>query len=112
MVGEVSTLAHEPWDDAVEGAAIVSEALLASAEGAEVFSRLGHHVSKELDNNTSDGFAVSGDIEEDSGLGHFCKSRWTEKVFSEDTLQATRNRKKILSSMTPSEEGSFFQTVN
>lgn len=41
-------LAHEVRDDAVEDGALVAEALLASAEGAEVLSSLGHHVSIEL----------------------------------------------------------------
>jgi hypothetical protein len=36
VVGEVATLAHEVGDDAVEGGALEAEALLASAQGAEV----------------------------------------------------------------------------
>ena len=34
--GEVAALAHEVGDDAVEGRALVAEALLAGAESAEV----------------------------------------------------------------------------
>lgn len=41
-------LAHEIWDDTVEGGALVAEALLAGAEGAEVFSSLGHHIVTKL----------------------------------------------------------------
>lgn len=41
-------LAHELRDDAVEDGALVAEALLAGAQGTEVFSSLGHHVSIEL----------------------------------------------------------------
>ena len=43
-------LAHEVWDDAVEGAALVAEALLAGAQRPEVLGRLGHHVGAQLGN--------------------------------------------------------------
>lgn len=48
VVGEVTALTHEARDDAVEGAALVAEALVAGAEGAEVLRSLGHHVGTEL----------------------------------------------------------------
>ena len=41
VVGEVTALAHESGDDAVEARSLVTEALLAGAQGAEVFSSLG-----------------------------------------------------------------------
>jgi hypothetical protein len=41
---EVATLQHEVWDDAVEGGTLVPEALLASAQGAEVLRRFRDHV--------------------------------------------------------------------
>ena len=41
MVGEVTTLAHELGDDAVEARALEAEALLHSAKGAEVLAGLG-----------------------------------------------------------------------
>lgn len=47
--GEVTALEHELGDDAVELGALVAEALLARAEGAEVLGRLGHHVVEELE---------------------------------------------------------------
>lgn len=46
--GEVTTLEHEVGDDAVEGRALVAEALLASAESTEVLGGLGHDVVVEL----------------------------------------------------------------
>ena len=46
--GEVSPLAHEVGDDAVEAGALVAEALLSSAQGTEVLSSLGDHVITEL----------------------------------------------------------------
>ena len=36
-VGEVTTLAHEAWDDTVERAALVTETFLACAQGSKVF---------------------------------------------------------------------------
>lgn len=47
--GEVTTLDHEAWDDAVEARALVSEALLASAESFEVGSSLGDNIIVELE---------------------------------------------------------------
>ena len=41
VVGEVTTLAHELGDDAVEARALEAEALLPSAKGAEVLTGLG-----------------------------------------------------------------------
>lgn len=36
VVGEVASLAHELWDDAVEAAALVAKALFVCAQAAEV----------------------------------------------------------------------------
>jgi len=47
--GEVATLEHEVRDDAVEGRSLVAEALLASAESAEVLGSLGNNVIIELE---------------------------------------------------------------
>ena len=42
------SLTHEVRNDAVEAGALVAEALLSSAEGAEVLGSLGDHVIAEL----------------------------------------------------------------
>lgn len=44
--GEVTTLEHELGDDAVERGALVAEAVLASAELAEVLGRLGDNAGE------------------------------------------------------------------
>lgn len=47
--GEVTTLKHEVRDDSVEGRALVTETLLASAESSEVLGGLGDDVVVELE---------------------------------------------------------------
>jgi len=47
--GEVSSLQHELWDDAMELAALVSESLLASAKSTEVLSSFGDYIVVELE---------------------------------------------------------------
>lgn len=46
---EVTTLEHEVGNDAVEVRALVTEALLASAEGTEVRGSLGNNIVKEVE---------------------------------------------------------------
>lgn len=48
VVGEVSALAHEVRDDAVEDRSLVAESLLAGAQGAEVLGRLRDDVAAQL----------------------------------------------------------------
>lgn len=48
VVGEVTALAHEVGDDAVEARSLEAEALLAGAQRTEVLDRLGDDVAAEL----------------------------------------------------------------
>lgn len=48
VVGEITTLAHELRNDTVEGGALVTESALARAQGPEVLSCAGHHISSQL----------------------------------------------------------------
>lgn len=41
---EISSLAHEVGDDAVEGGALEAKALLTGAEGTEILGRARHHI--------------------------------------------------------------------
>jgi len=63
---EVTTLAHEVGDDAVEGGSLESEPLLPGAEGAEVLRGLGNHIRPQLHDNFANGGTISGDIEENT----------------------------------------------
>lgn len=64
------TLTHEVGNDTVEGAALVAEALLAGAQGAEVLGGFGDNVAAQLHDNATDRLAVGGDVEEHSGKTH------------------------------------------
>ncbi len=51
--GEVASLQHELWDDAVKFAALVAEALLAGAESTEVLSGLWDYIVVEVEVDAS-----------------------------------------------------------
>ena len=74
--GEVSALAHEVRDDAVEDAVLVVEglarladALLAGAQRAEVLARLRGDVDAELERDATDGRAADAHVEETTREG-------------------------------------------
>jgi hypothetical protein len=79
--GEISSLAHEAWDDSVEGGSWGLEgrmestgkakALLSSAKSTEVLGSLWDDRALELHDDTSDGGSVSGHVEEYSAISHF-----------------------------------------
>jgi len=62
---EVSTLAHEVGDDAVEAGALEAEPLLAGAQRAEVLARPRGHVEAELHDDLAELLAAGLDVEED-----------------------------------------------
>jgi len=53
VVGEVTALAHEAWDDTMEGGALEAKALLSGAKSTEVLCGLGDYVSAELHDNSA-----------------------------------------------------------
>jgi len=71
VVGEVSALAHEVGDHAVEGGAPVAKAFLSGTKGAEILSSLGHHIGPQLHDDSANGIATSSDIEKNTGTSHF-----------------------------------------
>lgn len=62
--GEVTTLEHEVRDDTVELGARVAEALLASAESAEVLDGLGDNVVEELEVDAAGALCMSCQLAE------------------------------------------------
>jgi hypothetical protein len=69
--GEVASLAHELGDHSVELAALVAEALLASAKSAEVLRGLRHNIVVQLEGDAPLRLATDVQIEEDLGVRHF-----------------------------------------
>lgn len=63
--GEVSSLNHELLDDAVEGRALVAEALLAGSKGTEVLSGLGNGLAVETNRDAAELLIAVGDVEVD-----------------------------------------------
>jgi len=68
---EITTLQHEVGNDPMEHASLVTEALLAGAQGTEVFRRLGHDVRPQFHDDTTKGTAIGCHIKEYLGqVGH------------------------------------------
>lgn len=70
--GEVTSLAHEPWDHSVEGGALVvqglaaaASALLSGAESPEVLGGAGGGVGEELHDDAAGRLASDRHVEED-----------------------------------------------
>ena len=61
--GEVTTLAHELRDDAVEGGPLVAKSFFARREGLEVGRRLGHHFAEETKDHATGGLPSNGEVE-------------------------------------------------
>ena len=75
--GEISTLSHEIFDDAMEWRSLVvkflsqfAHALLASAERSEVLGSLGHLVSEQLNDDSASILTIDGDVEENVWVTH------------------------------------------
>jgi len=60
LSGEVTTLAHELWDDTMEGRSLVSVSLLSSAQSSEVLTGLGNNISIQDHVNSTNWFIVTG----------------------------------------------------
>jgi hypothetical protein len=69
-IREITPLAHETGDDAVETRALVPEALLTRAELAEVLCCVRSHVCTELEGDTAHVLAAYLHVKEYLGVGH------------------------------------------
>ena len=70
---EVSALAHEVGNHAVEGGALVAVALLPGAQGAEILAGPRNNIVPQLHDNLPKRNTISGDVEENFRYGHFTK---------------------------------------
>lgn len=73
--GEVTSLAHEPWDHTVEAGSLeverlagATDSLLAGAECTEVLGGAGSDVSEELHHDPAGGLAADRHVEENFGV--------------------------------------------
>jgi hypothetical protein len=64
VVGEVTPLKHEPWDNAVKTRSFVAEAFLFRAQEPEVARSFWHNVVKKFEDNSASRLAPDGDFEE------------------------------------------------
>ena len=62
---DIPSLDHELLNDAVEGGALVAEALLAGSKGTEVLSSLGNGLAVETDSDAAELLIAVGDVEVD-----------------------------------------------
>lgn len=79
VFGEVSALAHEFRDDAMERAVLVSKALLTSAQGTEVLSSLWNDIRAKLHDDFSCKISTDVDVEENPRQGHLAKMSGEEE---------------------------------
>lgn len=69
VVREVTALAHETGNHAVERRALEAKILFSGAEGAKVFRRLGDNIGAKLHDDASGGLSTDGDIKVNLRLG-------------------------------------------
>lgn len=70
VIGEITSLAHELRDDAVEGATLVGSSLMTHTQGTEVLGSLGDHIGKQLKGNATQVGTIGGNVKENLGVGH------------------------------------------
>ena len=105
--GEVTALKHELWDDAVEARALVAEALLAGAEGAEVLSGLRHVLVVEVE---VDDARLAAVVDREVHWSRHCdgenvESRSVEMCYGVEVVRLMRSRKcKVAGGLNSCEE--------
>lgn len=67
VVGDVTTLRHEPWDHSVENRVLVAEALFARAQRSEVLGGLWNGLVEQVEDNSWLLGATNGQIKIDLG---------------------------------------------
>jgi len=62
VVGEVTGLTHEVWNDTMENGSLVSETFFARAQSAEVFACLWYYIRTELNDETASWLVIDGHV--------------------------------------------------
>lgn len=75
MACEVTTLAHESWNNPVKERTLISKSFLSSAQSTKVFCCLWNFVCKQLEGDAAQGLAIGRDVEEHGGVDHGCSKR-------------------------------------
>jgi len=70
LSGEVAALAHESWDDSVEGRSFVAKALLSGAQGAEILDSLWHIGVVHVEDDSTGWSTANGHVKK--ATHHFC----------------------------------------
>ena len=69
VLGEITSLKHELWNDSVEDCSLISEAVLSGTELSEISGSLRYICIKQLESDSSSFFPVDFNVEE--GIAHF-----------------------------------------
>jgi hypothetical protein len=69
VVGKVTSLAHESWNDTMKGRTGIAIALFASAKSTKVLRRLGDDVGSQLHDDAAGGLAANGNVKVNLGVG-------------------------------------------
>ena len=68
MACEVTTLAHESWNNSVKGGTLIAKSFLFSAQRKKVFCCLWNFICKEHEGNMAQGFTIYCDVKYMVGL--------------------------------------------
>ena len=79
---EVTTLAHESWNNSVKGGTLIAKSFLSSAQSSKVFCCLWNFVCKQLEGDAAQGLVIGRDVEEHGGVDHGCSKRRKATVAS------------------------------
>ena len=86
MACEVTTLAHESWNNSVKGGTLIAKSFLSSAQSSKVFCCLWNFVCKQLEGDAAQGLVIGRDVKELGGVDHGCSKQGKVTVASAGCL--------------------------
>ena len=75
MECEVTTLAHESWNNSVKRRTLIAQSFLSSAQSTKVFCCLWNFVCKQLEEDAAQGLFIGHDVKEQRGVDRGCKQQ-------------------------------------